>query len=120
MRGFTLSVTLAASLAAAPVLAEGSDDLRRVLYACEGDMTMEVVFLNTAGGNSYAFVLADGEMIPMRVAVSASGARYLSIEPQPTRQLWEAKGRADLVALDGEAQTPLRRDCAPAGQGTPR
>lgn len=114
MRAVILSTALAALLGAAPVLAEGTDDIRRVLYACEGDRAMEVVFLNTAGGNGYAFVLADGEMIPMQVAVSASGARYLSIGPGPARQLWEAKGRADLVALEGEAERPLRRNCGPA------
>jgi len=113
MRGLALSLMLAASLVAAPALAERADDLRRVLYACEGDRTMEVVFLNTVGGNSYAFVLVDGEMIPMQVALSASGARYLSIGPEPTRQFWEAKGRADLVALEGGAERPLRRDCIP-------
>jgi hypothetical protein len=75
---------------------------------------VEVVFLNTARGNSYAFVLADGEMTLMQVAVSALGARYLSLEDQPTRQLWTARGRADLVALDGQAETPLRTRCAAA------
>lgn len=115
MRGLALSVALAAAFAAVPALAENADDLRRVVYACEGGKAMEVVFLNTAGGDSYAFVLADGEMIPMRVAVSASGARYLSLGPQPTRQLWEAKGRADLVGLEGETEVPLRHDCAAQG-----
>ena len=113
MRGRVPSVVLAAAFAAAPVLADDGDDLRRVRYACEGDRAMEVVFLNTAGRNGYAFVLADGEMIPMRVAVSASGARYLSLEPEPTRQFWEAKGRADLVALEGGTEMPLRQGCAP-------
>ena len=113
MRGFIPFAALAAALAAGPVLAQSADDLRRVLYACEGGRAMEVAFLNTAGGNSYAFVLVDGEMIPMQVAVSASGARYLSLEGQPTRQLWEARGQAELVALEGGTETPLRRDCVP-------
>lgn len=78
---------------------------------------MEVVFLNTAGGDSYAFVLLDGEMIPMQVAVSASGARYLSLEPEPTPQFREARGRADLLVLEGETKMPLRQDCAPLDQG---
>lgn len=114
MRGRALSLGLAATMAAAaPVLGGEADDIRRVHYSCAGDETMEAVFLNTAGGNSYAFVLADGEMIPMQVAVSASGARYLSMGPEPTRQFWEAKGRADLVALEDGGEMPLRQDCAP-------
>lgn len=108
-------------VAAAPALAETAlqpqDDIQSVSYACAQDQTMEVVFLNTAEGNSYAVVMVEGELIPMQIAVSGSGARYLSIGPQPTRQLWTAKGGADLVVLDGQAETPLRSDCTLAGEG---
>lgn len=121
MQNLILSLALAGPLAATTLAPAGAHDAAdRILpvhYVCEGGLTMEVVFLNTAGGNSYAFVLADGEMTPMRVAVSASGARYLSLEKQPTRQFWEAKGRADLWALEGQAETPLRTGCAPTGEG---
>ena len=114
MPSLSLSLALAGLLAGAavPALANDADDIQRVLYACDGDRTMEVVFLNVAGGNGYAIVLLDGEMIPMAIAMSGSGARYLSLEPQPRHQLWTAKGRADLVALDGGAQAPLRTGCS--------
>lgn len=108
-------LALAASLGTGPVLARDADDLRRIPYACDGGGTMEVVFLNTAGGRSYAFVLMDGEMIVMQAAVSASGARYLSVGGPPTFQFWEAKGRADLVALEGDDEVPLRQDCRSSG-----
>lgn len=47
MRGFTFLALAASLAAAAPALAGKPDNLRRVLCACEGDRTMEVVFLNT-------------------------------------------------------------------------
>lgn len=109
------SLALAASLAAvaAPALAaEKADDIQRVRYACDGGQVLEIVFLNTAGGNSHAIVLLDGKMIPMGIAMSGSGARYLSLDPQPGRQLWTARDGADLVALDGRAQTSLRTNCS--------
>src|SRR5690606_37311322 len=55
----------------------GQDSLDDVSYACEGDSALQVVFINTASGNSYAIVQDQDRMIPMQVAVSASGARYL-------------------------------------------
>lgn len=91
------------------------DSLTDVSYACDGDTSMQVVFVNTAAGASYAVVLEQGRMIPMQIAVSASGARYLSIAPEGRYQLWTKGDAADLVALDGDAETPLRSGCAAAG-----
>lgn len=91
------------------------DSLTDVSYACDGDTSMQVVFVNTAAGASYAIVLEQGRMIPMQIAVSASGARYLSIAPEGRYQLWTKGDSADLVALDGDAETPLRSGCAAAG-----
>jgi len=91
------------------------DSLTDVRYACDGDTSMQVVFVNTAAGASYAIVLEQGRMIPMQIAVSASGARYLSIAPEGRYQLWTKGDTADLVALDGDAETPLRSGCTAAG-----
>lgn len=91
------------------------DSLTDISYACDGDTSMQVVFVNTAAGASYAVVLEQGRMIPMQIAVSASGARYLSIAPEGRYQLWTKGDTADLVALDGDAETPLRSGCTAAG-----
>lgn len=91
------------------------DSLTDISYACDGDTSMQVVFVNTAAGASYAVVLEQGRMIPMQIAVSASGARYLSIAPEGRYQLWTKGDTADLVALDGAAETPLRSGCTAAG-----
>lgn len=93
----------------------GQDSLDDVSYACDGDTSMQVVFVNTAAGASYAVVLEQGRMIPMQIAVSASGARYLSIAPEGRYQLWTKGDSADLVALDGDAETPPRSGCSVAG-----
>ena len=91
----------------------GQDSLDDVSYACEGDSALQVVFINTASGNSYAIVQDQDRMIPMQVAVSASGARYLSADGG--FQLWTKGDSADLVALDGDAETPLRSGCTASG-----
>ncbi|SEH98874.1 MliC family protein [Paracoccus alkenifer] len=89
------------------------DSVDDISYACDGDASLQVVFINTASGNSYAIVQGDDRMIPMQVAVSASGARYLSADGG--FQLWTKGDSADLVALDGDAETPLRSGCNVAG-----
>lgn len=91
----------------------GQDTLDDVSYTCEGDSSLQVVFINTASGNSYAIVQDQDRMIPMQVAVSASGARYLSADGG--FQLWTKGDSADLVALDGDAETPLRSGCMASG-----
>lgn len=85
------------------------DSLVHVRYACEGGATLEAVFVNTASGSSFAIVGTDAGLIPMQVAVSASGARYLSADE--TQQLWTRGDQADLVRLDGDAEAPLRSGC---------
>ena len=106
---------------ATPVLAETPPDLSPVAgdsliharYACEDDTAMEVVFLNTAAGSSLAVVATYAGLVPMQVAISASGARYLSADG--VLQLWTKGDAADLVALEGDKETPLRSGCVTIG-----
>lgn len=92
----------------------GEDSLDDMSYTCEGDASLQVVFVNTATGNSYAIVLEQDRMIPMKIAESASGARYLSVGTEGSYQLWTKGDSADLVALDGDTETPLRSGCTAA------
>lgn len=109
-------------LAAAPALAQTpaasdtppapEDTLLRFHYTCDGGQGFDAVFVNTAAGNGYAIVGLDGALIPMEVAISASGARYLSIaEDGPRYQFWTKGMDATLSTLEGEAETPLMADC---------
>lgn len=117
---FVMPWLLAVVPAQAQTTPEAADDISRASYACEGGKTMEVVFLNTAAGNSYAVVMAEDQLIPMQIAPSGSGARYLALGEQPTHQLWTAKGGGDLVALDGTQETPLRTGCTLTDEPAPR
>jgi len=87
------------------------DDILHVTYACAGGETLEVVFLNTAGGNSYAVVRAPDGLLPMQVAISASGARYVALSPEDGRVFWTKGSEATLYAgPDGEQA--LLTDCS--------
>lgn len=97
-----------------------ADMLLRFHYTCADDKGFDAVFLNTAGGNGFAVVGLDDALIPMEVAISASGARYLSVADAPDAepaadavqyQLWTKGMDATLSTIDGEAETELMADC---------
>lgn len=103
---------------AAPALAqtapEPQDEILPVAYACPNGETLEAVFLNTAAGNSFAVLRLGEELLPMRVAVSGSGARYAALSPGDDRVFWTKGDTANLFAgPDGE--TTLLSDCKAAG-----
>ncbi len=104
----------------AGLLPAPEDVLMRFHYSCEGEKGFDAVFLNTAGGNSFAVVGLEDALIPMELAISASGARYLSVaEPEAAEagtdavqyQLWTKGMAATLSTIDGEAETDLMVDC---------
>jgi membrane-bound inhibitor of C-type lysozyme len=70
---------LSACLSSSWAVAENGDQLQQVLYQCERGVSIPVTYLNTVGG-AYAVLQVDGQQIPMSIAVSASGARYVSID----------------------------------------
>ncbi|GAB0628410.1 hypothetical protein DZ11F45_33810 [Escherichia coli] len=41
-----------------------------VYYVCDGNKTMEVVYINTTAGNSYAVINQMDEMIPMQLVMT--------------------------------------------------
>lgn len=134
MRSLALAAFI---LAAAPVLAQTPDPaspdgmeagtdagllpedvLLRFHYSCEGETGFDAVFVNTAGGNSFAVIGLDDALIPMEVAVSASGARYLSVVGEGGEavgdvqyQLWTKGMDATLSTLDGDTETDLMTGC---------
>ncbi len=62
-------------------VAETTDQVQQVQYQCERGVALPVTYLNTASGDAYAVLQVDGQQIAMRNTVSASGARYMSIDP---------------------------------------
>ena len=96
---------------AAPVVPVAGDTMEKFSYSCVGNQTLQVVFVNTAGGSSFAVVLEEDEMIPMNLVPSASGAVY---EPASTdyRYRLDTKGdTAHLYTTDGGKDTPVKTEC---------
>lgn len=106
------AATTAAALLAAPAFAAPSDSINGVNYACAGNEVLRVVYVNTAAGNSYAILMQQDEMIPMKLMKSASGANYKAISKDYTYQLWTKGKNADLVTVDGGKEDFVLRDCA--------
>lgn len=73
---------LSACLSSSWAAAETGDQLQQVLYQCERGVSLPVTYLNTASSGAYAVLQVDGQQIPMSIAVSASGARYVSIDEE--------------------------------------
>ena len=109
-----LSVLAAPALAgtatadSAPV--QPQDQLLPVSFTCPDGETLDAVFLNTAGGNSYAVLRMGEELVPMQVAISASGARYTAIAPEDDRVFWTKGDMASLFAGPDGDET-LLTDC---------
>ncbi|MDO5621748.1 MAG: MliC family protein [Paracoccus sp. (in: a-proteobacteria)] len=94
---------LTAALLATPALA--ADELAALNYSCDDNKVLRAVYVNTATGNSYAIIQDMGEMIPMRLVTSASGARYEAISTDYSYQL-DSKGMEATVhaTTDGQEQ----------------
>ncbi|HCH49225.1 MAG TPA: lysozyme inhibitor [Proteus sp.] len=102
------SVTFAVSLLSAGfVMADNSDEITKVSYACENNQIMEVIYINTAK-DSYAIINQMDEMIPMKIMKMASGANYEAINKDYTYKLYTKGDKADLV---GDNDTPVLSNC---------
>lgn len=106
---------------AAPEIAPGTgsdtgDQVLMARFACDGGTGLDAVFVNTAGGSAFAVIGIDDRLVPMAVAISASGARYVSIPdlqadgadgdaagaPGIRYQFWTKGDTARLSTLAGE------------------
>lgn len=85
------AVVLSACLSAPLALAEASDSVQQVQYQCERGVAVPVTYLNTASGGSYAVLQVDGQQVAMEIVVSASGARYASVDAE-RGYTWDTKG----------------------------
>ena len=103
-----MRLPLIAVLLSLPAAAMAQDAMFSVTYACADDRTLEASFIN-AGDESFAVIFEAGALVPMQIAESASGARYLSADEQ--LELW-TKGPEATLTLLGENETVLYRDCA--------
>lgn len=124
MLRFSTTLALALTLGAAPVFAEktvdpealadgeaeatNEDALARVVYTCKDEAQLEVVYFNSAAGNSFAVMSYGGELIPMEQMVMASGAAYAAMDDTLNLKLF-TKGDEAFVE-ENDAATDLS-DC---------
>ena len=102
--------TLAAFLALAlPSAAQDVPEGLVVHYACAGGGHLAAAYLNPEGGASYAVVVWEGTMAPMKAGPTGSGVRYLSLDD--SRLIWHTKGDKGFLAHDDADETIIAQDC---------
>lgn len=110
---------ISACLSSSWAVAESGDQLQQVLYQCERGVTLPVTYLNTASGGAYAVLQVDGQQIPMSIAVSASGARYVSID-EGRNYSWHTKSDTGILswqpAGDASEDAVVLKECATGTQ----
>ena len=101
----------AAGTVPAPMLPTAAqDDILAARFTCADGQRLDAVFLNTAAGNSYAVIRIGDDLVPMQVAISASGARYTALSPGDDRVFW-TKGDAATLYAGPEGDKVLMADC---------
>jgi membrane-bound inhibitor of C-type lysozyme len=101
---------LAAAAAVSPLRAEEVPEAITVSYGCDGGGRLEAAYVNPADSReSFAVLLHDGALVPMRAGPSGSGVRYVSIGDP--RLVWHTKGNAGFLAHDDAEETMILKDC---------
>lgn len=81
----------------ATIMKESStDELTKIVYTCENNKTLDVIFVNTEK-NAYAIINQMDESIPMQNVKSASGTIYKAINPNYTYELITKGNSASLL-----------------------
>ena len=104
------ALALAAALLPLPALAEQTNRpedgafISQVVFTCERGVTVPVSYVSTPQGEGFAVVQIDGQQVAMIQAVSGSGIRYRSIDPERPYEM-HGKGRDGLFGFGPEGQT---------------
>ena len=101
--------TLALAL---PVAAQDVPEALVERYACAGGASLEVAYLNPPAGASYAVVLHDGALVPMKAGPTGSGVRYLALDGSDL--VWHTKGDDGFLAHDAD-MAMIAEGCTAAG-----
>ena len=89
-----------------PTTAFAESEMFTVNYVCPSDASFQVAFINS-GEDSFAVMDLGEQLVPMQIAQSASGARYMSEDAG--LELW-TKGPMATVSGD-EAASASYKDC---------
>lgn len=109
---YGLLLTLGAPLPFAVAAEEQqTPDIEQKVYVCERGATIPVTYINTNDGDSIAVAVIEGRHIPMTLAPSGSGARYVAIDEQQSYR-WHSKGDEGILSFmeadhEAEEQTLL-------------
>ena len=76
------------AVAALATTGAAETSLHTVTYVCERGVQVPVTFINQDEGPGYAVMVFEGKMIPMRIAPTGSGARYVALDEQDGYRLW--------------------------------
>lgn len=87
------------------------ETIEKLSYTCAGGGTMQVVYVNTSLGNSWAIVLDRDQMIPMTISPSASGAIYKATGPDTSHELLTKGDTASLIVTTGGREETVMADC---------
>lgn len=99
----------------APAVAEDAPPAFAWTYVCDGGAVLQVAYINPEDGTSLAVVGWAGQLVPMHVARSGSGARYVAFDAS-TGYVWHTKGEGGFLARDTDTeQVTLLSDCRRAG-----
>lgn len=108
----SLSVPALAAAHGSAVVKDGYETTAAT-YSCANNATLGVRYLNMKDGPAFVVLSIKGEIILLETAVSASGARYVSVDPATPYQWW-TKGEdavLDLLGPDGNVQANILADC---------
>ncbi|AZE49975.1 Periplasmic lysozyme inhibitor of c-type lysozyme [Pseudomonas chlororaphis] len=83
-------------------------------YRCEGGVEVQAAYLNIDNGASFATLYYKGQLIPMHIARSGSGALYVADDEQNSYR-WHTQGDSGLLSFleaDHTAkEQQLLKDC---------
>lgn len=103
-----------AAAAGLPAAAEDVPEGLTVRYACADGATLAVAYINPPGGaDSFAVLLHDGALVPMKAGPTGSGVRYLSLDGSAL--VWHTKGDVGFLAHDDAGETLIAGDCTATG-----
>lgn len=100
---------LIAVMTGPPAQADEVPEALVLSYHCDDAVGVTVAYLNTADGASYAVVLHDGTLTPMKAGPTGSGVRYVSLTDPAL--VWHSKGNDGFLAHDDADETLIAGNC---------
>lgn len=95
---------------ALPAAAQDVPEGLSASYACADGTRVAAAYINTPDA-SYAVVLHEGRLVPMKAGPTGSGVRYVSLPGIAPALVWHTKGAGAFLARDDAGETLIAQDC---------